>query len=153
VLVHGEEVPIEILEGVQPGERLVRFGAFHLRLADDGPGALPAIERHLRRLATEELPRRLTELAAAHGRAVAGVTIRAQRTRWGSCSPTGRISLNWRLIQLPPSVRDYVLLHELTHLIHLNHSRRFWRELERVCPWHGEARGWLRARSVSRGVR
>jgi predicted metal-dependent hydrolase len=76
---------------------------------------------------------------------VRGVTVRSQRTRWGSCSPSGRISLNWRLVQMPESVRDYVLLHELTHLLHLNHSKRFWRELERVCPWHRDARGWLKA--------
>jgi predicted metal-dependent hydrolase len=87
---------------------------------------------------------RLRELAAQHGFTVKAVTVRAQRTRWGSCSPTGRISLNWRLLQLPPSVSDYVLLHELAHLTHLNHSARFWREVERICPWHREARAWLR---------
>ena len=103
------------------------------------------VEGHLRRLASRELPARLGELARAHGFAVAGVSIRNQRTRWGSCSPSGRISLNWRLIQVPPAVRDYVLLHELTHLRHLNHSARFWRELARLCPHHAEARRWLRS--------
>jgi len=107
-------------------------------LAEDEGGCL-------RRLAAETLPARLLELAAGLGRRVAGVSVRAQRTRWGSCSPAGRISLNWRLVQMPDAVRDYVLLHELTHLLHLNHSKRFWRELARVCPWHREARAWLRA--------
>ena len=57
----------------------------------------------------------------------------------------GPDSLNWRLVQAPPTVRDYVLLHELTHLAEGNHSRRFWKKLEAVCPWHREARAWLRA--------
>jgi len=103
------------------------------------------VESALRRQAARELPQRLAELASLHGFTVTAVSIRNQRTRWGSCSPTGRISLNWRLVQVPPEVRDYVLLHELTHLRHLNHSARFWRELARVCPGHADARRWLRA--------
>jgi len=106
---------------------------------------LPAeVEAHLRRAAARELPARLGELARAHGFAVAAVSVRNQRTRWGSCSRSGRISLNWRLVQMPPDVRDYVLLHELTHLRHPNHSPRFWRELARLCPHHAEARRFLR---------
>ena len=102
-------------------------------------------------LAREELTARLLTLASEHGLRVRAVTVRDQRTRWGSCSPTGRISLNWRLNQAPPLVRDYVLLHELTHMEHPNHSKRFWRELERVCPWHREARAWLRTRMLPAG--
>jgi predicted metal-dependent hydrolase len=103
------------------------------------------VESALRRQAARELPRRLAELAHLHGFTVTAVSIRNQRTRWGSCSPAGRISLNWRLVQVPPDVRDYVLLNELTHLRHLNHSARFWRELAHVCPGHADARRWLRA--------
>jgi predicted metal-dependent hydrolase len=105
----------------------------------------PGVEAELRRHAARELPRRLRELARLHGFAAPAVSVRNQRTRWGSCSPSGRISLNWRLIQLPPDVCDYVLLHELTHLRHLNHSARFWRELARLCPDHAQARQWLRS--------
>jgi len=104
----------------------------------------PEEERRLRQQAVRDLPARLRELARQHGFTVGSVTVRAQRSRWGSCSPTGRISLNWRLVQLPADVADYVLLHELAHLTHLNHSARFWREVERICPWHREARAWLR---------
>ena len=107
-------------------------------------GLPPEEERRLRQQAVRDLPARLRELARQHGFTVGPVTVRAQRSRWGSCSPTGRISLNWRLVQLPAEVADYVLLHELAHLTHLNHSARFWREVERICPWHREARAWLR---------
>jgi predicted metal-dependent hydrolase len=108
----------------------------------------PLWDARFRPQAARELPARLMELAASHGHRVAGVTVRNQRSRWGSCSPSGRISLNWRLIQAPPSVRDYVLLHELTHLAVSNHSPKFWKALEAVCPWHRDARAWLRARSI-----
>jgi hypothetical protein len=104
----------------------------------------PEADGRARRVAERELPARLRALAALHGYSVTAVSVRAQRSRWGSCSPSGRISLNWRLIQLPPQVSEYILLHELAHLRHLNHSARFWREVERLCPWHREARAWLR---------
>jgi hypothetical protein len=107
-------------------------------------GVHDTVRRWLRATARAELPARLRQLAAAHGLAVNGVTIRSQRTRWGSCSSEGRISLNWRLVQMPDEVRDYVLLHELMHLRIRNHSARFWREVERVCPRHAEWRRWLR---------
>ena len=90
-----------------------------------------------------ELPPRVEELAGRHGFHVSALSIRNQSTRWGACSPAGRISLNWRLIQMPPGVRDYVILHELVHIQHLNHSARFWRALERLCPGYKEARRWL----------
>lgn len=94
--------------------------------------------------ARRELPPRLQELAATHGITVPRVSIRDQRSRWGACSPTGTITLNWRLIQTPPHVRDYVLLHELMHRRELNHSRRFWRLVAAACPDHADARRWLR---------
>jgi len=73
--------------------------------------------------------------------------VRNQRSRWGSCSHRGSISLNWRLIQAPPFVRDYILLHELMHLREMNHSPRFWSEVESVCPYYQVAERWLKAHS------
>jgi predicted metal-dependent hydrolase len=103
-----------------------------------------AVSAHLRTLATRELPARCLQLAEQHGLRVARVVIRNQRTRWGSCSPSRIIALNWRLIQMPPAVSDYVLLHELMHLRQHNHSRRFWREVEKVCATWRESERWLR---------
>ena len=107
----------------------------------------PAVERHLWCLAARELPRRVAELAALHQFTVRRVTIRNQRSRWGSCSRTGAISLNWRLIQAPAFVSDYIILHELAHLKEMNHSRRFWREVARLCPDFARAEKWLKAHS------
>jgi predicted metal-dependent hydrolase len=76
------------------------------------------------------------------------VTVRNQRSRWGSCSRHGTISLNWRLIQTPTHVQDYIILHELCHLREMNHSARFWREVERVCPNSAAAERWLNQHSA-----
>ena len=104
-----------------------------------------AIAQELRARAVRELPPRLLALAAEHGLHVSRVSVRNQQWRWGSCSPTGHICLNWRLIQMPASVRDYVMIHELMHLKRMDHSPKFWKLVERACPGYLDARAWLRA--------
>jgi predicted metal-dependent hydrolase len=103
-----------------------------------------ALERQFRVRAAGELPARCVQLAAVHGVTVARVSVRNQRSRWGACSSRGVITLNWRLIQMPPNVSDYVILHELMHRRQPNHSRRFWREVESVCSWWRDAERWLK---------
>jgi predicted metal-dependent hydrolase len=100
--------------------------------------------RELKAAAARELPARLLELAARHGFSVRRVRVRSQRTLWGSCSRAGSISLNWRLIGMPEEVRDYILLHELAHLRHPDHSRRFWTLMASICPWYRDAHRWLK---------
>jgi len=106
--------------------------------------ARPAPDASLRALATRELPTRVRELADRLALSPARVIVRDQQSRWGSCSPSGTISLNWRLVQMPARVAEYVIVHELMHLQQPNHSRRFWRLVRRACPWADEARAWLR---------
>lgn len=72
------------------------------------------------------------------------VTIRSQRTRWGSCSSRQTISLNWRLIMAPDWVSDYVIYHEIAHLTHMNHSNRFWKLVEEYFPKFKDAEIWLK---------
>jgi hypothetical protein len=108
-----------------------------------------AIDRVLRDRAARELPGQLLALAERHGLTVARVSVRNQRSRWGSCSARGHIALNYRLLLMPDHVREYILLHELMHLRQANHSRRFWREVEAVCPGFREAERWLRAHGPS----
>ena len=103
-----------------------------------------AIERDLRELARAVLPPRLTALATQHSLTVRAVSIRNQRSRWGSCARNGNIALNFRLVQMPAHVSDYVLLHELMHIRQQNHSRRFWRLVEAACPGFRDAERWLR---------
>lgn len=110
-----------------------------------GPSAVGAEERRTFRVrAAAELPARLRELAARHGLDVSRVSIRDQRTRWGSCGRDGQICLNWRLLLMPPWVRDYVMIHELMHLKRLDHSPAYWALVADACPGHRPARRWLR---------
>ena len=104
----------------------------------------PTLEAHFLRLAKVELPARTWELAAVTGMSISAVSVRNQRTRWGSCSSDGGISLNWRLVQTPDFVRDYIIYHELMHLKEMNHSDRFWARVEEVCPEWRQAARWLK---------
>jgi predicted metal-dependent hydrolase len=115
-------------------------------LASSRPASM---DRELRARAAIELPPQLRALAARHGLAVSRVSIRNQRSRWGSCSPKGHISLNFRLLLMPAPVREYILIHELMHMRQANHSIRFWRLVEAACPEFRAAERWLRAHGPS----
>ncbi|MFH1498663.1 MAG: M48 family metallopeptidase [Verrucomicrobiota bacterium] len=104
----------------------------------------PTLESHFQRQAKIELTARTWELSALTGVEIKEVTVRNQRTRWGSCSTSGVISLNWRLIQAPYSVRDYIVYHELMHVKEMNHSARFWARVAEVCPDWEAAEHWLK---------
>jgi len=112
-------------------------------LVPDGD-ARPAIERWYRRTARAEVVPRLDEAVDALGVDYESVRIANQRTRWGSCSSTGAMSFNWRLLLAPEDVLDYVVWHEACHLRHLDHSPRFWALLERHRPGYREQKAWLR---------
>ena len=105
--------------------------------------------RRLQARALVELPARLLELADAQGLAVSRVSVRNQRTRWGSCGRDHHICLNWRLILMPGWVRDYVIVHELVHLRRLDHSTHYWRLVAEVDPDYQRARQWLRVHGPS----
>ena len=108
--------------------------------AEGPPGALTA----LRARAQAELPLRLRELADRHGFRYNAVRIKNNRSNWGSCSVRGNINLNLSLVLLPEQLRDYVLLHELCHLKHPDHSPAFHALLEEVCPGHRALQRTLR---------
>jgi predicted metal-dependent hydrolase len=139
VWFEGERLPLSIADGH------ARLATLDIPLDARRADVRTAVETHLRAIAARDLPERLAALAGAASLHVVKIGVRSQRTRWGSCSTRGVIMLNWRLIQLPPWVRDYVLFHELAHLRQPNHSRRFWREVERLCPDWRTAERWLRA--------
>jgi predicted metal-dependent hydrolase len=144
MMLRGELVTMHVDADRRGGRAIVRYGERTVILNGKTHDLRGGIEADLRALAHDELGPRLRALAADHGLAVSGLTIRNQRSRWGSCSRSGRIALNYRLVQMPPSVSDYVLLHELMHLKEQNHSRRFWRLVESACPDFRAAERWLR---------
>jgi predicted metal-dependent hydrolase len=106
--------------------------------------ARPALERWYRRAARAEVAPRLDAAVAALGASYSSLTIRNQRTRWGSCSTMGAMSFNWRLLLAPEPVLDYVVWHEACHLRVMDHSPRFWALLGRHVPAYDEPRRWLR---------
>lgn len=143
VLWRGELAEIRVAaEGERPQ---VGLGTDVFRVPGFDGDLRPVLESHFARRAKIELPARTWELAALGGVEVRHVTVRDQRSRWGSCSASGTISLNWRLVQTPDSVRDYVIYHELVHLRYeMNHSDRFWARVAEACPWWREAERWIK---------
>ena len=112
-------------------------------------GAEPHIPRRVRdflkREAKADLEKASGLAAAALGVTVKRVSIRDQSSRWGSCSTTGLLSYSWRLIMAPPFVLEYLAAHEVAHLVEMNHSRAFWRLVERICLHTSRAKTWLDA--------
>ena len=146
ILFRGQSVRLEKFELDESD--WIELGTEKIRIQNGEANLRPAVEHYLKDLATKELTARVQELAAHHGLCVKRITIRNQRSRWGSCSQRGVIALNWRLIQTPEFVRDYIVLHELAHLREMNHSPRFWREVARLCPKFVEAEKWLKAHAA-----
>jgi predicted metal-dependent hydrolase len=142
ILLRGRPVPLRV---TREGNRWwLTLGPERIRIGDVPVDLRPAAEDCLRLIARRDLIPRLRELAEIHGLTVSHVAIRNQRSRWGSCSREGSIALNFRLVQAPDAIRDYVLIHELMHLKQQNHSRRFWRLVESASPAFREAERWLR---------
>ncbi len=112
----------------------VRVGDALLLPVTAAHAARPLVEAWYRQQAQAHVAQRVAHFAPRVGRTPARISIRAQRTRWGSCSGRGTISINWRLMLASPEVLDYVIVHELCHLLQANHSARFWREVARVMP-------------------
>ncbi len=106
-------------------------------------------KQRLRALAKQTLPVRLLELARRHSLTVTRVSVRDQRSRWGSCGRDGHICLSWRLVQVPDWVRDYVLIHEMMHLRRMDHSPTYWALVAEACPAYEAARRWIRQNGPS----
>lgn len=117
------------------------------------PGEMPHVPRRLhdwlKTAARAELTAASKKYAELMGVSFSRVTIRDQRSRWGSCSAAGELSYSWRLILTPPHVLDYVAAHEAAHLKHMNHGPRFWRLVLSHCPDAARAKKWLKANGQS----
>jgi predicted metal-dependent hydrolase len=123
--------PVAIIDG----EIRVRGGPEHIarRVYD-----------HLARLAGRELARRARLYAARIGKPVTRITVRDTKSRWGSCSASGSLSFSWRLILAPEPVLDYVVAHEVAHLVEMNHGPRFWKLVRTMTPDPAAPRAWLK---------
>lgn len=149
----GDNVP---LRGV--AHRIVGTGRLRGRVEAGEQDGEPVLlvpgdpEHHKRRLtdwlkdqALADLGERTAFHAARLGVSVKAVRMRSQASRWGSCSSSGNINYNWRLVLAPPFVLDYVAAHEVAHLVEMNHSAAFWATVERTLPGMERGRAWLKA--------
>ena len=145
-----------LIEGVPHALRLFRGarvagsvsdGEFRLTLPrpESDPDVRAAIRSVLSARALERIRERLAWYAPRIGRHPGRVTIREQKSRWGSCSSRGNLNFNWKLIMAPPQVLDYVVIHELCHLHEFNHSPRFWALVAAQMPDYGIWKKWLKA--------
>lgn len=106
--------------------------------------AKEALENYLRVIAQKYFNKRAREFAEQMNVTFGNITIRGQKTRWGSCSREKNLNFNWRLIMLPVEVMDSVIVHELAHTLHMNHSRAFYSLVERFCPDYRKLQKHLR---------
>lgn len=148
----GEIYEIEVMESGEIKSVTVSLedGIFLIKVPHDlkGDNRKEEIKRRLVEWYKKEARSKYKE-RVEHYRKKLGVSynkifIRDQKTRWGSCSSKGNLNFNWRLIMAPLSIMDYIVVHELVHLIHPNHSRDFWKLVESVIPDYKEKKQWLR---------
>ena len=148
----GELYEIEVMESGEIKSVTVSLedGIFLIKVPHDlkGDNRKEEIKRRLVEWYKKEARSKYKE-RVEHYRKKLGVSynkifIRDQKTRWGSCSSKGNLNFNWRLIMAPLSIMDYIVVHELVHLIHPNHGRDFWKLVESVIPDYKEKKQWLR---------
>jgi predicted metal-dependent hydrolase len=143
----GEELELRVK--VEPGRvrsHVARRGELlHVKVGERGVDAIrDALESWYRRRARAEVTPRLDAATRRAGTSYKRLSIRGQRTRWASCSSSGAMSFNWRLLLAPPEILDYVVEHEVAHIELLDHSRRFWALVARRSPRYREHERWLR---------
>lgn len=149
VLHDGAELPfldeVLVLRTGETAQRAVGRKGRELRVCATAPREVARLlEQWYRHEAQAHVPQRAAHFAPAIGRTPTRVSIRDQKTRWGSCSARGTISINWRLMLAPAAILDYVIVHELCHLLQPNHGPRFWEEVARVLPDYRLQRDALR---------
>lgn len=142
----GTEVRVRITSGCNRGYWNDDAQGAELWLAARPDADLSQLARRaLQRRALEYFRPRLATMASQVGQAIPPLGLSSARTRWGSCSTRSGIRLNWRLIHLSPAPIDYVIAHEVAHLVEMNHGARFWRLVERIYP------DWRAARALLKG--
>lgn len=145
VQLFGQPLPLHFIAGQRVRVARAEPGVLVSGVTPQDRDALQnAMSRWLKQQAHAHFPGRLAELAQRCTRAPASLALSSARTRWGSCTSAGVIRLNWRLVQAPPDILDYVVAHELAHLVHMNHSAAFWSETARLFPDWQRARLWLK---------
>ena len=138
----GKSYPLAINPLLPEGFTWTNSG-FHLR-QDLHPGAADLFVRWYQHKARQVFTERVSWYARRYQFQPAKIRITSARTRWGSCSSRGTLSFTWRLVMAPIEIIDYVVVHELAHLLERNHGPNFWREVEKIVPDYKQKREWLK---------
>lgn len=137
--------PVKYIEEFLESKRdWIAKGLAAQNAAPQYPPFTPEEVRAMADAALADIPRRVARFAPIVGVCYGRITIRNQRTKWGSCSSKGNLNFNCVLMLAPEWVRDYIVVHELCHLKQMNHSKQFWAEVGHVCPNYKEAKAWLK---------
>ena len=145
LLYEGEWVPVELSDSNGRSSFTETGFGFHAKLAAGTEGnEADEVARLYYKWSKSRLEQRFRELAIVKGFTHGNVVIRNQKSKWGSCSGKGNINLNWRLIKCPRFVQDYIFVHEMCHLKHLNHSAAYWALVDRHYPDRARAENWLK---------
>jgi predicted metal-dependent hydrolase len=137
-------VPHRIRRASDRGARVVAIADGEIRVRGD-PAHLPRrVRDHLVLVARREFADRARACAGRLGKTVARIAVRDTKSRWGSCSSRGSLSFSWRLVFAPEAVIDYVVAHEVAHLVEMNHGPRFWRLVATLVPDSAGPRAWLK---------
>lgn len=107
-----------------------------------------AMEKWYRERAREVLTDKVTYFQRFIGKAVGDIRIKEQKSRWGSCSSRGNLNFNWKIVMAPDDIIDYLVVHELCHLLHMNHSKEFWESVEKIIPDYKEKEKWLKEKGT-----
>jgi predicted metal-dependent hydrolase len=136
-------VPHRIRRSFEAVVPLVTIADGEIRVRGEPAHLARRVRDHLALFARMELARRARPLAARLGRKITRVSVRDTKSRWGSCSSSGKLSFSWRLIFAPNEVVDYVVAHEVAHLVEMNHGKHFWRIVDSLAPGNARQRRWL----------
>lgn len=144
LLYEGEWVPVDITKGGPRTRFELKDGRFKIEISKYENPEMWLYAGLYAEWAGHQIGRRFIDKALELDFSFKKVTIRSQKTKWGSCSSRGNINLNWRLIKCPRFVQDYIFIHELCHLTHLNHSPQYWALVDSLYPRRHEAERWLK---------
>lgn len=151
----GKNYRLKVLIGEQPSIKLKRgyVEATVIKTDVDPKNTIRSLLEHwYRSLAEKRLGEKTVRLASVIGVNPASVTVKNYKSRWGSCSTKGDISYNWRIILAPHSIVDYVVVHELCHMLEHNHSSKYWKHVERHVPNWRECREWLKHNELAKDL-
>lgn len=146
LLFLGKNYNLKIIENDRKIPKVfLRDGMFYLETSLFEVAELrKAMEKWYRKKADRIINDRVEIYLSKIGRRPRSAKVKEQKRRWGSCTARGDLYFNWRLVMAPPGIIDYIVVHEMSHLVHPNHSRRFWQKVESILPDYRKRRKWLK---------